>query len=743
VTDFDIATSILEAAIRYAKAGVKVFPCNPATKRPFIPTAHPDGEPCRGECGRHGHGFYDATVDLKTVEGWFGKKYRGALIATPTGSGLLTLDIDPRSGGQESLGKLQEQHGPLPRTRTARTGGGGTHFDFKIDRVVRNSASKLAPGVDVRADGGYRVLPPSVSAAGPYAWIDEIEPAPIPEWLLGLIEAAAQAEAASSFALPEKVHKKERNETLFRQASAMRRTGMDAEELVAVLETVNSRRCVPPLPKKELMKIAKSAAKYKPAEQAKPKEPPPAPLNAPAEFAPPDPANLSKLILSIEEFIDSYAVLLAAQILVEALWVVHAATLDAFDVTPYLNIYSPVLECGKTLNLEVLELILPNPWLTGRATAAVLMRKIDKRHPTLLLDESDAAFGGDKEYAEALRGLLNTGYKRTGSHSACVGQGANIDFKDFSTFCPKAIAGIGDKLPLTVRSRSIPISMRRKKPSETREKFRRRDAIIRARPIVNALSAWGSNRAVLDILRRARPAIPAGLDNRTEEIAEPLLAVAELAGEDIAKRARIAILSLCSAQRKDLDLKVRLLQDIRSICDEGLDDRITSEDLIKKLVADTSSRWADWKGNGKNGFSPNALARLLRPFEIEPRNIRRPGEEGIRRGYQFSWFEAAWEEYLPSSALSMGLQTATTATTPVNIGRNAPSQSATSGACGGACSGCGRATLTNKQGLCSGCSGLEAIGSATEPAEEAPEPSEGSSEPPEAPGPLPGGGPLQ
>jgi hypothetical protein len=60
-----------------------------------------------------------------------------------------------------------------------------------------------------------------------------------------------------------------------------------------------------------------------------------------------------------------------------------------------------------------------------------LVRKISAEQPTLLLDESDAAFAGDREYAEALRGVLNSGHSRDGAVSLCVGQGANITFKDF------------------------------------------------------------------------------------------------------------------------------------------------------------------------------------------------------------------------------------------------------------------------------------------------------------------------
>jgi hypothetical protein len=80
-------------------------------------------------------------------------------------------------------------------------------------------------------------------------------------------------------------------------------------------------------------------------------------------------------------------------------------------------------------------------------TAAVLARKIDKDRPTLLLDESDAAFKFDSDYSEALRGILNTGYRRSGATSLCVGKGADLAAKDFSTFCPKIIAGIGRFIP--------------------------------------------------------------------------------------------------------------------------------------------------------------------------------------------------------------------------------------------------------------------------------------------------------
>src|ERR1700684_3467421 len=104
-------------------------------------------------------------------------------------------------------------------------------------------------------------------------------------------------------------------------------------------------------------------------------------------------------------FIRRFVSLSLSQARVVALWVLHTHVIDAADATPYLAITSAEKQSGKTRLLEVCELLVANPWFTGRVTAAVLIRKIDAVQPTLLLDESDAAFSGEKEYAETLRGV--------------------------------------------------------------------------------------------------------------------------------------------------------------------------------------------------------------------------------------------------------------------------------------------------------------------------------------------------
>jgi putative DNA primase/helicase len=96
-------------------------------------------------------------------------------IATGSKSGTFVLDVDPRNGGDESLEALQQDIGELPETVTVRTESGGRHFYFQFGDTdtFRNSASKLGPGLDIRAEGGFVVAPPSLHISGNrYAWIN-------------------------------------------------------------------------------------------------------------------------------------------------------------------------------------------------------------------------------------------------------------------------------------------------------------------------------------------------------------------------------------------------------------------------------------------------------------------------------------------------------------------------------------------------------------------------------------------
>lgn len=136
----------------------------------------------------------EATSETETVAEWSATWPEANVgIATGTASGFFVLDID-RPEALEELGEI-------PHTVMARTGSGGTHYLFRLpDFTVSNSASKIAKGVDVRGDGGQIVVAPSVSARGPYKWINapfNTQMAYAPEWLLSALKASTPTPAAA------------------------------------------------------------------------------------------------------------------------------------------------------------------------------------------------------------------------------------------------------------------------------------------------------------------------------------------------------------------------------------------------------------------------------------------------------------------------------------------------------------------------------------------------------------------
>lgn len=136
-------------------------------------------------------GFKDARVDSGQVSRWSDT----AMIAHATGKAggtvVIDLDIDNAKGvnGLEWLAQLQNQHGALPPHPISTTPRGGQHhyFQYPANRVVRSSAGKLAPGIDVRAEGGYVIVPDSESNRGAYSWNVapwDVAPPELPAWLL-------------------------------------------------------------------------------------------------------------------------------------------------------------------------------------------------------------------------------------------------------------------------------------------------------------------------------------------------------------------------------------------------------------------------------------------------------------------------------------------------------------------------------------------------------------------------------
>ncbi len=133
------------------------------------------------------------------------------------------------------------------------------------------------------------------------------------------------------------------------------------------------------------------------------------------------------------------------------------------------------------------------------------------------------------------------------------------------------------------------------------------------------------------------PDVPPELDDRAQDGWEPLLAIAESAGQ-LAQARRAAVALHTSGDRDDPSLGVRLLADLRAVFGDA--DRMTTAELVGKLNALEESPWG---GFGDAGMTARVLARMLRPYGVSPKKIR-VGDESVR-GYERVTFCDAWERY--------------------------------------------------------------------------------------------------
>lgn len=176
--------SMLSAALALAARDLYVFPCN-LDKTPATP-----------------HWNKDATADPEQIRRMWTARPNASIGVACGPSRLVVIDIDAGKGGFESWAKLKAEHGIDDETLTSITGGGGWHLFYRAPEGFRgrNSVSKLGPGLDVRADGGYIIAPPSGHpSGGVYTWDpSRPDPIPLPASLRVLLERMERAERPAS-----------------------------------------------------------------------------------------------------------------------------------------------------------------------------------------------------------------------------------------------------------------------------------------------------------------------------------------------------------------------------------------------------------------------------------------------------------------------------------------------------------------------------------------------------------------
>jgi len=210
----------------------------------------------------------NASTNLSIIKDW-SSKYPDCNWGIVTGkkSKIFVVDIDAKNGGIESWAALLADH-QIPDTPVVITGGGGLHYYFVYPsrKTIRNSASKIGKGIDIRGDGGQVVIPPSIHPSGKaYEWeknksILEIPIAVAPKWLLTLI--TSKASGSKKAAIGEKMVEGTRNNQIYYKALQLAKENTAIEFTIHTMMIWCKTTDEPDMTKEEITATVESAYKY-------------------------------------------------------------------------------------------------------------------------------------------------------------------------------------------------------------------------------------------------------------------------------------------------------------------------------------------------------------------------------------------------------------------------------------------------------------------------------------------------
>lgn len=358
----------------------------------------------------------------------------------------------------------------------------------------------------------------------------------------------------------------------------------------------------------------------------------------------PDSVDGAALLAEIATFIRRHVWIGEPEADALVLWLVTTWIHDRLELSTFANLTSATKRCGKSLLIELLiELAYRAMSVSGQITPAALFRVVEAERPTLMLDEADTYMRDD----EVLRGVVNGSQRRKSAYIVrCVEP--DYEPRTFSTWCPKLIAGIG-KIPDTILDRSLVVRLERKPPQAILDPWRERDreAIEAMR---RRLSRWTVDNVARIVTSLPAVEFPAGLHDRARDAWESLLAIANAAGGEWSGcdgRAWRAAEHFATAGGSDEDgAREMLLADLYAIFEtDGMPSVLSSTTIVERLHGMEGQPWKEWR-RGKS-ITVHALARLLKPFGIAPRQDRKAGDGANLRGYQRADLERVWEAYLP------------------------------------------------------------------------------------------------
>jgi hypothetical protein len=250
-----VTASLHETALALVQAHFAIFPCLPSTKLPATP-----------------RGCLSATLDPAQVNAWWrvNEHYNIGLACGPR-SGIFAVDVDGMAGERE-LAALEAKYGKLPASVEVITPGGpGRHVYFKhpADLSIGNSVSKIAPGVDIRGQGGYVLSPPSRHPNGGI-YVRSVDSADVladaPQWLLDLVVAdttnGCKPKPTEEWRklIVDGVDEGARNDAMARIAGHLLRRGVNGVVAYELVQAWNMMNCRPPLGPEEVDTVFKSIA---------------------------------------------------------------------------------------------------------------------------------------------------------------------------------------------------------------------------------------------------------------------------------------------------------------------------------------------------------------------------------------------------------------------------------------------------------------------------------------------------
>lgn len=349
----------------------------------------------------------------------------------------------------------------------------------------------------------------------------------------------------------------------------------------------------------------------------------------------PDPVDGAELLNKIAAIFARYLMLPHNAAPALALWALHTHCFEASPMTPRLAIISPTPRCGKTTTMEILERLVFRPILVSSITAAAVFRTVELARPTLLIDEFETFLKNSEE----LRGILNSGNRRTGTVIRTVGD--SFEPRQFSTWCPVVLAG-ADKLPETLADRSIKIGLTRKTSDEKVERWRS-DRPAGFDDTCSRCARWADD--FTEILAGADPEVPESLHDRAADNWRPLLAIADAAGGDWPAKARATAEAL-SGGNDAQTLSELLLADLKAIFDRWPEHPfLTTEYILARLVAKDERPWKEY-GKAAKPLNDQGLRSLLDMFKVYSTRDICPFRNKRLRGYDRAVFEDSWKRFL-------------------------------------------------------------------------------------------------